>query len=78
MGRTWTVLGAVPTLLQVIAPPVGAMLVRGFSIGTAFACGGTGLVLLSALTFVRRRTLERPAAEPVVKDPGTSFETTAS
>ena len=66
VGRTWTAVDAVPTVLQVIAPVIGAAALSVMSVGWLFLFSGTGLVLLSGVTLARQRSVE--LAVPVDRD----------
>lgn len=70
VGRTWTAVDAVPTVLQVIAPLAGAAALSLTSVGWLFAFSGAGLVLLSGVTLARQRGVALTADEPsLVPDP---------
>jgi MFS family permease len=71
IARTWTVMGSVPTVLQVTAPVVAAAALRGLTLGWLFVVAGVGLVLSGTVTVVRQRRLpdvlaadEPPEPEP--------------
>jgi MFS family permease len=66
LGRTWTAIGVVPGVLQVLAPPIAAGLIAVLRLGWLFLLAGAGLVLVAAFTAVRQRgiVLAAPPASP--------------
>jgi MFS family permease len=74
IGRVSTAVGAVPTLLQVLAPATGAVILTATGVGVLFVASGAGLVLLALMTLVRQRRLLPAAAfrsSPVAGTPPT-------
>jgi predicted MFS family arabinose efflux permease len=61
IGRTWTVVGAVPSVLQVLAPPIAAALVPALGVGRLFMVAGGGLAAMAALTYLRANRYHPPA-----------------
>jgi hypothetical protein len=62
IGRASTAIGAVPTLLQVLAPATGAVILTETGVGVLFVASGCGLVLLALMTLVRQRRVWPAAA----------------
>jgi MFS family permease len=75
IGRTWTAIGAVPTVLRTAAPAIGAALLAAMGVGRLFVLSGTGLVLLSLVTLVGQRRVRRAEATRA-RSPETVPETT--
>jgi len=74
MGRTWTAIGAVPTVLRIVAPAVGAAILAAMGIDRLFLLAGAGLVLLSLVTLIGQRRLHRAETAPALP-PETDVET---
>jgi hypothetical protein len=69
IGRAWTAVNAVPTIVQVLAPIVGAAILTGTGVGPLFVASGTGLVVLAAVTLHRQRALRAVPATAVAGTP---------
>jgi hypothetical protein len=74
LGRTWTLVGALPTALQVMAPAAAALALRGIGIGGLFASAAAGLVLVGLMTAVLERSL--PVADRSGDETGRSSDET--
>jgi hypothetical protein len=64
MGRTWTAIGAVPTVLRIVAPAVGAAILAATGVDRLFLLAGAGLVLLSLVTLIGQRGVSGTGAAP--------------
>ncbi|MFJ5219767.1 MFS transporter [Streptomyces sp. NPDC088354] len=59
-GRVWALMNSVPVLLNVLAPPLAALLVAGFGIGRLLLAAGTALLLVALVVAVRLGGVPRP------------------
>lgn len=64
LGRVWTTINAVPTVLQICAPVVGAAVLGVTGVGQLFLVSGFGLVALAALVLLRQGAVRAAPPEP--------------
>jgi hypothetical protein len=63
LGRVWTTIGAVPTVLQIVAPVAGAAVLSLTGVGRLFLISGAGLIALAVVTLARQAAV-RPEVAP--------------
>lgn len=65
LGRVTVTATAIPTMLAVCAPPLGALAAKALGVGSVFIFGGIGLAVLAVVVVVGRpRTRGRTILTP--------------